>query len=159
MQSYSPSQPIWRARRSHTEVIFLSFLSMASARSLACSHVSVAAIHLSASLWYWDATLFASAKVMFMCRVFASVTDSCNFNSSLRRSTNCFSISSFRSGSLLPQSVCQHKCFIHMHYAVTTSKISNKFEHDSVKNLINSCHTLVFIMTLITNKKFGKIWI
>ncbi|GKV03340.1 hypothetical protein SLEP1_g15661 [Rubroshorea leprosula] len=42
---------------------------------------------------------------MFMWRACSSETASCSFSSSVKRSTNCFSISSLRSGSLPPQSV------------------------------------------------------
>ena len=105
MNVYSPSQPSRRARRSHREVTFLSLISNASARSLAPSQVSVAELHFSASLWYWEATLFASRKVMFIWRACSAATASCSFNSSVRRSTNCFSISLLRSGSSPPQPV------------------------------------------------------
>ncbi|KAK2450500.1 ubiquitin-associated protein [Trifolium repens] len=69
-----------------------------------------------------------------MCRVCASETDSCNFSSSVRRSTNCFSISSFSSGLLPPQSVDQHNsCHSFSHSYVCSYKrniFSNKFMHD-----------------------------
>ncbi|KAE8714005.1 Two-component response regulator ARR12 [Hibiscus syriacus] len=48
---------------------------------------------------------YASPKVTFIWRACSSATASCNFNSSVKRSTNCFSISCLRSGSLLQQSV------------------------------------------------------
>jgi len=115
---------------------------MASACSLACSHVSVAETHLPASLWYWDPTRFASAKVMFMCRVWASETDSCSFSSSVSRSTNCFSISSLSSGSLPPQSVDQHN-WCHS-YAVISNKSSKYMHGEHFKILINSWHNLLF---------------
>lgn len=102
---YSPSQPDCRALFSHKEVIFLSLINKASALSLADSQISVAALHFSASFWYWDATLLASARVTFIWRLCSSATASCSFSSSVRRSTNCFSISCLSSGSSLPQSV------------------------------------------------------
>lgn len=81
----------------------------ASDRSLACSHVSVAVLHFSASFWYREAILLASANVMLIWWLCSLLTVSLSFISSDKRSTNCFPISSLRSGSSPPQSVSNQK--------------------------------------------------
>ena len=101
-------QPNSRARRSHNAVSFFSFQIAPSDFSLASSQVSVAALHFSASRWYWVVCLFASTRVAFMWWLCSSATTCCSFSSSIRRSTNCLSISLIRSGSFVPHAAIFH---------------------------------------------------